>query len=49
MKGWGIDAETELEWSNKEVIVLYLTCEDYGKKGHYIVEDKGQGVVKGKE
>jgi len=24
-------------------------CEDYGKKGHYIVEDRRQGVVKGKE
>jgi len=24
-------------------------CEDCGKKGHHIVEDRGQGVVKGKE
>ena len=29
--------------------MLYLTCEDCGKKGHYIAEDRGQGVVKGKE
>jgi len=24
-------------------------CKDCGKKGHYIAEDRGQGVVKGKE
>jgi len=39
----------ELEWSNGEVIVSYLMCEDCGKKGHYVAEDRGQGVVKGKE
>jgi len=38
-----------LEWSNGEVIVSYLTYEDCEKKGHYVAEDRGQGVVKGKE
>jgi len=26
-----------------------LTCKDCGKKGHHVVEDKGQGVIKGKK
>jgi len=26
-----------------------LTCKECGKKGHHIAEDRGQGVVKGKE
>jgi len=39
----------EMGWSNRKVIVSYLTCKDCRKKGHHVVEDKGQGVVKGKE
>jgi len=39
----------ELGWSNGEVIVSYLTCEDCGKKGYHVAEDRGQRVVKGKE
>jgi len=39
----------ELGWSNREVVVSYLTCEDCGKKGHHVAEDRGQGVVKEKE
>jgi len=39
----------ELGWSNGEIIVSYLMCEDCGKKGHHVTEDRGQGVVKGKE
>jgi len=39
----------ELGWSNGEVVVSYLTCEDYGKKGHHMAEDREQGVVKEKE
>jgi len=39
----------ELGWSNREVIVSYLTCEDCGKKSHHVAENRGQGVVKGKE
>jgi len=38
-----------LGWSNGKVVVSYLTCEDCGKKGHHVVEDREQGVVKGKE
>jgi len=26
-----------------------LTCKDCGKKGHHVVEDREQGVFKGKE
>jgi len=26
-----------------------LTCKDCGKKGHHVVEDRGQGEVKEKE
>jgi len=26
-----------------------LTCEDCGKKGYHVAEDRGQGIVKGKE
>jgi len=26
-----------------------LTCKDCGKKDHHVAEDRGQGVVKGKE
>ena len=36
-------------WSNGEVIVLYLTCEDCEKKGYHVAEDRGQEIVKGKE
>ena len=36
-------------WSNREVIVSYLMYKDCEKKGHHIAEDRGQGVVKGKE
>jgi len=39
----------ELGWSNGEVIVSYLTCEDYRRKEHHIAEDRGQEVVKRKE
>ena len=40
----------ELGQSNREiVVVLYLTCEDCGKKGHYVMENRGQGVIKEKE
>jgi len=39
----------ELEWSNGEVVVSYLTCKDYEKKEHHVAENRGQGVVKGKE
>ena len=39
----------ELGWSNGEVIVLYMMCEDCGKKGHHVTENRGQEVVKGKE
>jgi len=38
----------ELRWSNREVVVSYLTYKECGKKGYHVVEDKGQGVVKGK-
>jgi len=39
----------ELKWSNRKVIVSYLMCEDCRKKKCHVVEDRGQGVVKGKE
>jgi len=39
----------ELGWSNREVVVSYLTCKECEKKEHHVVEDRGQGVVKGKE
>jgi len=50
--GEGVPKEAdlfELGWSNGRVVVSYLTYEDCGKKGHHVVEDKGQRVVKGKE
>ena len=50
--GEGVPEEAdlfELGWSNGEVVVSYLMCEDCGKKGHHIAKDRGQGVVKGKE
>ena len=31
------------------MVVLYLTCKDCGKKEYHVVENRGQGVVKGKE
>ena len=39
----------ELGWSNREVIVLYLTYEDCEKKRCHVAEDRGQEVVKRKE
>jgi len=39
----------KLGWSNGEVIVLYLTYKECGKKGHHVAEDRAQGIVKGKE
>jgi len=50
--GKGVPEEAdlfELKWNNREVIVSYLMCEDCGKKGHHVAEDREQGVVKGKE
>ena len=50
--GEGVPKEAdlcELGQSNGEVVVSYLTCEDCGKKGYHVAEDRGQGVVKGKE
>ena len=50
--GEGVPKEVdlfELGQSNGEVVVSYLTYEDCGKKGHHVAEDRGQGVVKGKE
>jgi len=50
--GEGVPEEAdlfEMGWSNREVVVSYLTCKDCRKKGHHVAEDKGQGVVKRKE
>ena len=37
-----------LSW-DRVMVISYLTYKDYEKKGHYIVEDRGQRVVKEKE
>ena len=50
--GKGVPEEAdlfELGWSNGEVIVSYLTCEDYRRKEHHVAEDREQEVVKRKE
>ena len=50
--GKGVPEEVDLfklGWSNGEVVVSYLTCEDCGKEGYHVTEDRGQRVVKGKE
>jgi len=38
----------ELGWYIEEVIVIYLECEWYRRKGSYMKENRGQGVLKRK-
>ena len=46
--GEGIPDEVcllELGWYTEEVIVLYLVCEECGKQGCHVEENKRQGVI----
>ena len=38
----------ELGWYTREVVVSYLTCERCGKRGCYVEENRGQGVISNK-
>jgi len=50
--GEGIPDETcllELGWYNEEVIVTYVECERYRKKGCYVEENREQGVISNRQ
>ena len=35
----------ELGWYTQEVVILYLACERYGKRGCYVEKNREQGVI----
>jgi len=39
----------ELGWMTEEVIVTYIECRWYGKKGIHRENNRGQGVLKGRK
>jgi len=39
----------ELGWYTRKVIVTYVECERYGKKGYHIDKNRGQGVISNKQ